>query len=121
MGGGACVLWRVGRSSRGQDGGQALIEQLDRDGHAASQMLGEGLRLARLLAVLAAQGERQADDDLFGLLLGDQGEQTLSARLCPDLFHDGQRTGDEAARIRDGDSRHGRSVIERKHLHCRRF
>ena len=52
----------------GEVGREALVEQLDRDVHGGSKRLGEAFRLERLLTALAAQRQRQPDDDSLGLL-----------------------------------------------------
>ena len=55
--------------------GEPLVVGLDRRADRRAQPLDERLRLARLLAVLAAQGQRHADDDELRLLRGDHGQQ----------------------------------------------
>ena len=47
-------------------GREALVEELDGDVERRAQRFDEALGLARLLAVLAAQRQRQADDDPLG-------------------------------------------------------
>ncbi len=62
----------LGRGSGGllrEVGREALVEQLDGDVHGRAQRVDEALRLGRLLATLAAQRQRQADDDPFRLFL----------------------------------------------------
>ena len=57
------------------------VDELAQRGH-------EQLRLGRLLAVLAAQRQRQADDDALRLVLADEardlGEAGLGRRLADD-------------------------------------
>ena len=62
MRGGAGVV------AAGEHRGEPLVVGLDRDLDRGAQRLDERRRLARLVAVLAAQRQRQADDDRLGLL-----------------------------------------------------
>ena len=83
----------------------------------ARSSLDERCRLGRLLAVLAAQRQRQADDDDLRLVLGDEprdlGQPGLRRRLADDA--DGAREG--AARVGDGDAGPGSAVVQREDTH----
>jgi hypothetical protein len=62
LGGGA------GGISCGEGRREPLVEALDGNGHGVPQRGDEPLRLLRLQPRLAAQRQRQADDDALGLL-----------------------------------------------------
>ena len=59
-----------------EDGGEALVVRLDGDVEQRSELLDEGRGLVGLCPVLAAQGQREADDDALGLLLADELAET---------------------------------------------
>src|SRR5205823_12623579 len=69
------------------------------------------------LAMLAAKGEREPDDHLLGVVLGDQlgqpGEPLLGARALDDA--DGTRN--RPGWVRDGDAGARTAVVERQHFH----
>ena len=76
------VLGRATARLLGERRREPLVLGLDRDVEAAAQRIDERLRLARLLAVLAAQRQRQADDDELRLVLGDELGEAVEPRLA---------------------------------------
>ena len=79
----------------------------------------EELGLGRLLAVLAAERQRQPDDDLLGLELGDEACDLGKAVLGCRLANDADGTGQRSARVGDGDAGTGGAVVEREDSHLR--
>ena len=84
---------------------------------SAAQRLTNALGLHRLLAVLAAKRQRQADDDELRLVLGDEARDLGEAGLRGRLADDADRARERAARIRDGDAGAGGAVVQREHPH----
>ena len=113
------ILGRVAAEALRERGREALVGGLDRHGDELPQGGHEQLRLGGLLAVLAAERQRQAHDDLLRLELGheagDLGEAVLGRRLADDADGAGQR----AARVGDGDAGTGGAVVERDDAHVR--
>src|SRR5579862_8524669 len=105
-----CLLREVGR--------EALVEQLDGDGDDVTKRLGEALRLGGLLSALAAQGEREADDDPLGVLVGDEARDLGKARFAPGLLDDREWPRQRPRRIGDGDAGARGAVVECHHLHA---
>src|SRR5207248_9849149 len=68
----------------------------------------------RLLAALAAQRQRVADDDLVHLLVASEGRDLLDVRA----LHDAQRARDHPGRVADRDARARGAEVEREHLHA---
>ena len=94
MGGGACVLGRAGGGAgRSERGREALVERLDGDRDDGAKGLDETRRLLGLRAVLAAQRQRQPDNDALGALLLDQLGQTAQPRLRRRALDDLERAG----------------------------
>src|SRR5438105_4040744 len=93
---------------------EALVEQFDRDVEDATERLDEPLRLGGLLAARAAQRQRQADDDALDLLLAREPRQLRKPAVLARTLNDADRSRDRAGRIRDGDTRARRPVVERK-------
>ena len=82
---------------------EALVGRLHRDGEHRPQLLDECGRLGGLLAVLAAQRQRQADDDDLRLVLGDEPRDLREPGLGRRLANDPDRAREGPARVGDGD------------------
>ena len=67
----------------GEVGREALVEALDRHVDDFAQGVDETLRLGRLLPVLAAQGQRKADDDALGARARRPAPQTREPSSLP--------------------------------------
>ena len=80
MGGRARVLVRSATVALRERRREALVVRLDRDVHCGAQGLHEHVRLDRLRAVLAAQRQRQADDDALDLVLDARATAARRAR-----------------------------------------
>ena len=72
MGRSGSVLGRLAAEALREGGREALVGRLDRHVDELAQSGHEQLRLGSLLAVLAPQRQRQTDDDVLGLELGDE-------------------------------------------------
>ena len=95
---------------------QALVLGQDRDSASAAQSGDERLGLDRLRPALAAERERQTDDDHLGRLALDDRTQLGHAALGPDLLDHAQRACERAARIADRDAGARAAVVERERL-----
>jgi len=114
LGGGASALL-------GEAGREALVERLHRDEGCSTQGIDEALGLGGLEAALAAQRDGHADDDPLGLLLANELEDPVDARLGSRPLDHADRPGHGARRIGHGDSGPRRAVVEGEHLHAGRL
>ncbi len=71
MRGGACVFGRLA-AARGERGREPLVEGVHRDVQYLAKRIEEPLGLADLRAALAAQRQREPDDDTLRLLVTDE-------------------------------------------------
>src|SRR5207248_1403225 len=113
------VLGRARLCPSGERGREALVEAHDGDVDRVAQRLDEPLRLARLLAVLAAQRQRQPDDDSLRLLGPDELEQPSEPGFGRGPLDHADRSRERAGRVRDGHAGPRGTVVEREHLHAR--
>src|SRR5262249_51188308 len=97
-------------------GGEPLVVRCDRDFEHGPQLLDEPARLRRLLALLAPERERQADDYALRLLGRDQVAQPPKAGLSAGTLNRAQWPGDGPGRVGDGDAGPGQPVVEGEHL-----
>ena len=104
-------------SGAGERAGEALVEAFDRDVDGGFERFDEPIRLFGLRAVLAAEGQRKPDHDPVRFLLADDRGQPRQARLAGGPLDDFEWTGDRPGRVRDGDARARRAIVEREHLH----
>src|SRR5215208_3514367 len=100
----------------GEDGGEALVEELDRLVDRGAKLHDELVRLGGLRAALAAQRQRKPDDDLLRLLRADHGEQLVESPLLRHARHGTDRPRDDAGGIGHGDARPRGPVVERQDL-----
>ena len=115
------VLGRLAAEALRERGREALVGGLDRHGDELPQRGHEQLRLGSLLAVLAAERQRQAHDDLLCFELGHEPGDLGKAALAPCLADDADGAGQRTARVRDGDAGTGGAVVERDNPHSERM
>ena len=70
--------------------------------------------------MLAAERQRQADDDDLRLVLGDEPRDLGEPRLGGRLANDTDRAREGSARVGDGDAGPGSAVVQREHAHAYR-
>ncbi len=112
------VLLGTGRGGAGKSRREPLVVGLDVDVEPLPQMLDEAVGLAGLLAALAAERERHADDDGVRLVLGDEAGDRVEAGVVARPQDHLQRARDRARRVRDGDAGPRAAVVERQHAHA---
>src|SRR5579872_419449 len=117
MRGSTRIEGRARRGLLGQVGREALVEEQDGHVDRRAQEIREALRRACLLAALAAERQRQADDHLLRLLLADDPRELLEPRLGRGALDDAERPRDDPRRIGDRDAGARRAEVEGQHLH----
>src|SRR5438874_1177319 len=102
---------RFAMSSRVKPSGKMI-----RNGFGAAERVDELLGLRRLLAVVATQRQRQADDDAVGMLGADELDEALEPGVRADALDDTDRPREGSGGVGDGDARSGRAVVQRHDL-----
>src|SRR5258705_2097224 len=110
MGGGTRVV------AAGETGREPLVVGLDGGLDAGAQAVDECVGLARLLAVLAAQGQRHADDDELGRFRGDHREQLRKTGVGGGAFNRRDRARHRSRGIGDRDARARGAEVQREHF-----
>src|SRR5664279_766737 len=118
MCGGPRVQGRRRRCLLREVGGEALVPE--QDGHVddPAELVGEGLGLARLLAPLAAERERVADDHLLRVFFAHELRELLEPGVAAHALDDAERSRNDSGRVGHRDTRARRAVVERHHLHA---
>ena len=118
MCGGAGILVRRGiRHVLREVRREALVERDDRDAGCRCERLDERLCLARLLASLAAQRQRQADDDPLRPRACESAPRARRDLLGACALDHADGTRDRTRRVRHGDAGARPAVVQREHLH----
>src|SRR6185437_4961817 len=117
----------VGRSARvlgcirgslfGEIGREPLVVGHYRNTDHVGERFDEALRLGRLLATLAAQGQWHPDDDALGLLFADQGREACEPVAGRGALNHAEGPRDRAGRVRDGDAGPRPAEVQRENLH----
>src|SRR5439155_10710890 len=115
-----CILGRGRRCLSGEVGREALVERLDGNVQPRAQRRDERLRLERLIATLALQGQRQPDDYALSLFGSNERGQPLEARVGRRSLDHAQGPRERAAWIGHGHAGPRCAEVQGEHLHARR-
>ena len=118
MGGSHSILWRITAEPLRKRGRESLVGRLDRDGDERPQRGHKELRLGGLLAVLAAERQREPNHHTLGLMVGDEPSDFCETGVGGCLPNDADGSRDRAARVRDSDACPGSPVIQREDSHA---
>src|SRR5207245_6668791 len=98
---------------------EGRVEHEDRDLQALAQRGCELLGDPRLLAAFAAQRQWVPDNDLLGVLVGDEPREFGQAGVGGCALDNAERPRDHAGRVGHGDAGARIAEVERHHLHAR--